>query len=282
MFRAAFGKLRDVLDGAGHPSQGGPPVRPIRWRVPDAVSLPFLRPVRGKTLDTAVLDILADFVAKRRYGPGDRLPAERELVEVLGVSRATVREALKRWEGLGIVEMRKGSGTYLKTAIGPGALHLAPLTIARPTEREAAVASLLHLLEIRRALEGEAAAVCARRASADQVAQIRLKLEIMEATHLKYGDAPEQDWEFHQAIFRATANPIFEQVVGSMRDAFHRFWENPLDMPDFARRTFPLHRVMYDAIAARKPEEARAAALRIIDIVEEDIRDAAARQGRTE
>ncbi|MGK9167130.1 FadR family transcriptional regulator [Inquilinus limosus] len=237
---------------------------------------PTLLPVRTPTRDEAALAAIAEHVERAGIKPGERLPPERELAEQLQVSRSTIREALKRWEGLGVVEMRKGSGTYLKVPVSTASIHM-PLTIDRASD----VATLLHTLEVRRALEGEAAAICARRATPEQIAEIGRRLDIMEAHHRKYGDAPEQDWEFHQSIFRATENPIFGQILASMRDAFHRFWENPLDMPDFAGRTFPYHRVMYDAIVRRDPDGARNAALTIIDMVDEDIRDADRRRGQT-
>ena len=65
-----------------------------------------LKPVRPKSLDSAVLDELASYVDGSGMAPGSKLPSERELCEVLGVGRSTVREALKRWKALGIVEMR--------------------------------------------------------------------------------------------------------------------------------------------------------------------------------
>ena len=72
------------------------------------------------------------------------------------MGRSTVREALKRWEALGIVEMRQGSGAYLRVAVSPNLLHV-PLVLARPSK----VKNLLQILQVRRALEGEAAAICA-------------------------------------------------------------------------------------------------------------------------
>src|SRR4030095_16398729 len=105
---------------------------------------------------------LAKYVTSAGVLPGGRLPPERVLAEQLEVSRATVREALKQWEGLGIVEMRKGSGTYLKRTISPDSVHV-PLIVAGSD-----IASLLHALEVRRALEGEAAAICAQPAPREE------------------------------------------------------------------------------------------------------------------
>ncbi|MEK0084917.1 FadR/GntR family transcriptional regulator [Benzoatithermus flavus] len=214
-----------------------------------------------------MLEELAAFVAAAGLEPGSRLPAERELALRLKVGRSTIREALKRWQALGVVEMRKGSGTYLKAPLGDDAVHLS-ITVRLKQD------SLLRALEVRRALEAEAAAIAARRATPDDLAHIRDCLERMEAVHLRYGEAPAEDWEFHLSIYRATGNPLFLQLVSALHDALFSFFTNPLNQPGFASRSFPLHRELFEAIAARDPETARAKALAILAITEEDLRAA--------
>ncbi|RVC13056.1 FadR family transcriptional regulator, partial [Mesorhizobium sp. M7A.F.Ca.AU.002.02.1.1] len=85
----------------------------------DQNSLP---PIQITARDDAVLKALVGFVRAKALQLGDRLPTERILAERLKVSRNTVREALTRWEGLGLVERRQGSGTYLKAAVSPDML----------------------------------------------------------------------------------------------------------------------------------------------------------------
>lgn len=228
----------------------------------------FLGPLKSQTLDSAVIDALAAYVEGAGIALGDKLPSERDLCERLAVSRSTVREALKRWEALGIVEMRKGSGVYLRKAVGRNILHV-PLVLSRPSK----VKTLLHGLEVRRALEGEAAAICAASASADRITMIEKALMRMEAAHAK-GNSSEEDWDYHQSIIGATGNPLFTQIIQGMRDLVHQFWENPLQLPHFAEASFPFHRTMFDAIARRDPEGARAEALKIIDSVGAEIREA--------
>lgn len=235
-----------------------------RQPMPGAASL---RPIRTQSLDSAVLDRLTEFIAAAGYEAGARLPAERELAERLQVGRSTIREALKRWEALGVVEMRKGSGTYLRASVDPDAIHL-PLTIQRQRD------SLLRTLDIRRALEAEAAALVATKGSDAAIAEIEAKLERMEAVHRKYGSAPQEDWEFHLSIYNATGNPLFGQIVATLYEAFHDFFSYPFGRQDFAGRSFHLHREMFEAIKARDPETAREKTLAILEIVEEDVRAA--------
>ena len=228
----------------------------------------LLEPIRPKSLDSAVLDSLAAYVDHAAIGPNSKLPSERVLCKVLGVGRSTLREALKRWEALGIVEMRQGSGVYLRVAVSPNLLHV-PLVLARPSK----VKNLLQILQVRRALEGEAAAVCAVSASAEDLANVEAALLAMEAAHAR-GGGSEEDWQFHQSIYHATGNPFFPQLIQSMRDLLHQLWENALALPDFASASHPFHRSMFEAIARRDPHAARAEAWKLIDSVEIEIREA--------
>lgn len=236
----------------------------------DQNSLP---PIQTTARDDAVLKALVGFVGAEALRPGEKLPTERILAERLKVSRNTVREALTRWEGLGLVERRQGSGTYLKAAVSPDMLHM-PLTLSGGND----FTSLMQTLEIRRALEAEAAALCAERASPADIAEIKRKLDIMEqAFRTRDGMSAEEDWEFHQAIYRVSGNPLFEQIIAAMHELFHRFWEHPLGVRDFGHASFPYHRTIYECIAARDPQGARAEALKLIATVEDDLKRGAAK-----
>lgn len=231
-----------------------------------------LAPIKSTARDDAVLATLAAFISDTGIGPGERLPTERILAERLKVSRNTVREALTRWEGLGLVERRQGSGTYLKADVSPDMLHM-PLTFAGGND----FATLMHTLEIRRSLESEAAALCASRASEKDIAMIAEKLEIMETeARERPGLSSAEDWEFHVAVYRASGNPLFSQIISAMQGLFHRFWEHPLGVHDFGEASFPYHRTVYERIVARDPEGARAEALKLIATVEADLRRGAA------
>ena len=236
----------------------------------DQNSLP---PIQTTARDDAVLKALVGFVGAEALRPGEKLPTERILAERLKVSRNTVREALTRWEGLGLVERRHASGTYLKAAVTPDMLHM-PLTLSGGND----FTSLMQTLEIRRALEAEAAALCAERASPADIAEIERKLDIMEqAFRTRDGMSAEEDWEFHQAIYRVSGNPLFEQIIAAMHELFHRFWEHPLGVRDFGHASFPFHRTIYECIAARDPQGARAEALKLIATVEDDLKRGAAK-----
>jgi GntR family transcriptional regulator, transcriptional repressor for pyruvate dehydrogenase complex len=231
-----------------------------------------ISPVQPLARDDAVLKALAAYVRQEALAPGQKLPTERILADRLRVSRNTVREALTRWEGLGLVERRQGSGTYLKAEVSPDMLHM-PLTLPGGQDFE----SLMHTLEIRRALEAEAAALCAERATSESLAFIHGKLETMERVfHETQGAQSDADWEFHQAVYRASGNRLFEQIIAAMQGMFHRFWEHPLGVRDFGHASFPYHRTMFERIVAGDAAGARAEALKLMATVEADLNRGAA------
>jgi DNA-binding FadR family transcriptional regulator len=219
---------------------------------------------RGKQ----VMNALADYVERAALKIGDRLPTERELMAALSVGRSTIREAIGRFEALGVTQTRKGSGTYLLKPISAATIHM-PLSLDTARLRDA----LLQTLEVRRGIEAEASMVAARRRTAGDLGIIDEKLVAMERVHMATGTSGPEDLAFHLAVYDATHNPLFRQLLAQMREAFERFWEHPFDRQDFARRSFPFHRELYDAIVAQDAELARAKTLKILEIVEEDIEE---------
>ena len=211
---------------------------------------------------------LADHIARSGLEPGDRLPTEHAVMAALGVGRSTAREAIRHLQALGIVETRKGSGSYLLRPVSASTIHM-PLSFDPGHLRDA----LLQTLDVRRGLEVEASMLAARRATADDLALMGQRLEEMERVHLEKGTAGREDLAFHLSIYDATHNPLFGQLLEQMREAFEGFFARPFDRPDFAARSFPFHRELYVAIAAGDADTARGKTLAILDIVEEDIKD---------
>ncbi|MBB3932119.1 DNA-binding FadR family transcriptional regulator [Kaistia hirudinis] len=232
------------------------------------VSLSGLMPLPSSDRARSVMNALADFIARSGLKPGDRLPTERELMTALAVGRSTVREVIRQFQALGVMESRKGSGTYLLRGISADTIHM-PLSVDATHLRDV----LLSTLDVRRGLEVEASALAARRRTEADLKLIEARLDTMESVHHEKGAAGREDLAFHLAIYDATHNPLFPQLLEQMREAFERFWATPFDRPDFARRSFPFHRTLFDAIAAQDEARARAETLAILEIVEEDIRE---------
>ena len=211
---------------------------------------------------------LVEFVERADLKPGSRLPAERELMSALGVGRSTIREVIRKFQALGIIDSRKGSGNYLLKPISTATVHM-PLSIEAESLRDA----LLMTLEVRRGIEVEASMAAARRRTDNDIETMRLRLEEMERVHLAEGTSGKADLAFHLSIYDATHNSLFKQLLEQMREGFERFWSKPFDRPDFASRSFPFHRTLFNAIVAADTAAARQETLKILAIVEEDIKD---------
>ncbi len=224
--------------------------------------LPFID--RARQVEGA----LVEFVERADLKPGSRLPAERELMSALGVGRSTIREVIRKFQALGIIDSRKGSGNYLLKPISTATVHM-PISIEAQSLRDA----LLMTLEVRRGIEVEASMAAARRRTEDDIETMCLRLEEMERVHLAEGTSGKADLAFHLSIYDATHNSLFKQLLEQMREGFERFWSKPFDRPDFASRSFPFHRTLFNAIVAGDTSAARQETLKILAIVEEDIKD---------
>lgn len=225
----------------------------------------YLEPIDTPSCGVAVLEALAEMIERAGLKVGDRLPPEVSLAAALGVGRSTIREALNRWEGLGIIRRRRGDGTYLTARVQTSQ---GPLPTMIQLEGEA----ILRLLDMRRVIETGTVRRAALNASAAQRQEISrlcdVLLKIVE-TGQPYRAA---DAAFHNAICDATGNPMFGQVLARMDEALERSAESPFSVPGFGLASFPPHRDLADAIAAADPDAAEAAINIIIDSVDSEIR----------
>jgi GntR family transcriptional regulator, transcriptional repressor for pyruvate dehydrogenase complex len=187
--------------------------------------------------------------------PGDRLPAERELAMDIGVSRPTVRAALRALAAMGVVQSRHGSGTYIPA--GPPMLGSEPLSFLAALHgftRE-------EMFEARRILEVGAAQLAAQRATPDHLATISEEVASLFASM----DDPQaflvHDIRFHRSIAVASSNPIVASVVGMVSNLYYAKRRETAERASQRnlRDAAEMHRRIYQAIRARDPEGARQA-----------------------
>ncbi len=234
----------------------------------DRSSRELMQPIPPSDRVRQVEAALSDYVERAGLKAGDRLPAERELMAALSVGRSTIREVIRKFQALGVIDSRKGSGNYLLKPISAATVHM-PISIDAESLRDA----LLMTLEVRRGIEVEASMAAARRRTPEDIATMEARLDEMERVHLAEGTSGKADLAFHLSIYDATHNTLFKQLLEQMREGFERFWSKPFDRPDFASRSFPFHRTLFNAIAAGDAETAREETLKILAVVEEDIKD---------
>ncbi|RZI92734.1 MAG: FadR family transcriptional regulator [Variovorax sp.] len=209
-----------------------------------------------------VADRLSDRLALRLIGqiesgalrPGDRLPTEQQLALAHGVSRTVVREAVHQLKSRALVVSRQGSGVYV--AQTPTNLPLA----FDPSVLES-VQSVVHVVEVRRVLEGEIAALAAERATRSQVAALRRALKAIDVAAAAGHDGVAEDLAFHRVIGESTGNPQFRLLLGFLeqylREGMRITRGNESRRLDFMEAVQLEHRAIVEAIAARDPVAAR-------------------------
>jgi GntR family transcriptional regulator, transcriptional repressor for pyruvate dehydrogenase complex len=208
--------------------------------------------IRRATVTELAIESLLGLIRQGLIRPGDRLPAQRELVSQMGLSRPAVREALRGLASLGMIEIIAGRGAFVKR-IAPEAL-INPEALSFLLERE----TVLHAIEVRQILEVEAIGLAAERATAEDLAEMEKVLQQIR-DGLGDGEKPLRHAPyFHLAIAKATHNPVLMNMVKSFVRLMTRAAEVIAErVPAAKAREYRLHAELYEAIAARDPHEAR-------------------------
>jgi GntR family transcriptional regulator, transcriptional repressor for pyruvate dehydrogenase complex len=224
--------------------------------------------VRRTSLSDAVTDSVIAQIREGKYRAGDRLPTERDLAEQLGVGRTSVREGLRFLEKLGILEIRQGTGTVVRSlSLGEVFKHLVPVqTIIELPDRD--VRDIMH---VRRVLEAESARLAARHATEEQLARLEGLLAGMAASLESPRHYLEMDLEFHVVVAEAAANPVMAQLINLIRDIYTRYFEIVVKDPEMNRTSLDFHRRLFAAIRDRDPEAARQHILDHLGQAERDV-----------
>jgi GntR family transcriptional repressor for pyruvate dehydrogenase complex len=193
--------------------------------------------------------------------PGDMLPPERQLADMFGVSRSSIRDAIRKLELSGLVEARQGLGTVVRE---PSAGVLNPLTSVLVQKRK----EVAELLDVRKMIEPPLAARAALHATPDQVVEmeaiLRRQQEKMQAGEL----AMEEDSEFHYAVAMAADNSVVLKVLDVLMDLLRDTRERSLQVEGRPQRSLAGHQEILVAIKSQDAAGAEAAMRRHIESVE--------------
>jgi GntR family uxuAB operon transcriptional repressor len=209
-----------------------------------------LQAVEPRRLYRQIADQISRLIASGEFPPGARLPAERELATSLGVSRASVREAIISLEIGGLVEVRVGTGIFVTADAASGA-----------AERDAGPGPF-ELLQARKLVEGEVAALAASKARDQDCEMLRQNLAKMETHVDDFAVREASDREFHVGIAKTTGNSSLELVVEGLWNQRAELWgrmQRHFHTNELAHKTIRDHAAILQAIEARDPDGARAA-----------------------
>jgi GntR family transcriptional repressor for pyruvate dehydrogenase complex len=208
------------------------------------------RPRKGMPREDLTVRLITSFkelLAQGVVRPGSRLPPERELALRFGVSRASLRQALKVLEIMGVISQRIGDGTYVNETAAQIFVHPMQLLVLLDS------ISLEELFETRMMVEPEIAARAAERANSQDLANLRAALNKMKnaldaETHI------EGDLAFHNSILEASGNRVCQRMFSVLQNALLNSMKRTLSAPRTGLRS---HQKILKAIQARKPAQAR-------------------------
>lgn len=196
---------------------------------------------------------LLDLITSGELSPGTRLPPERQLAATLEVGRSAVREALTALEVLGVVDVRPGSGTYLRGSLSellPQTLSWGMLIGRRSTTE---------LIEVRGALEVYSARLAAERMPDDAIARLGDHLERMQASSADPSAFVEADLAFHHELAASVDNTVLLDLLQIIRSLLRVWADRAVDDPAEISRALAEHAAVHDAIAARDGDRAASA-----------------------
>ncbi|WP_141431073.1 FadR/GntR family transcriptional regulator [Bacillus sp. 03113] len=212
--------------------------------------------IKRKSLYEEIVSQIISYIQNENIKPGEKLPSENELIEQFQVSKTAVREALSVLAARGIIEKKPGVGSILKEMTG--ATLVDQMTNKLILEKK----SLNEILEFRRGVEVEAAALAAERASEEQ-------LQAIEAAHLELIEANkngkmgiEEDYRFHYLIILASCNSMYEKIFDFISPYFLEAMKitkkQSKQISDrYFKESHEEHNRILQALKAKNPEEAR-------------------------
>nr|GEU28151.1 hypothetical protein [Tanacetum cinerariifolium] len=207
------------------------------------------------TLGERVAGALLNKIRTDGLTVGTRLPSETAMAQHFMVSRNIVRAAIALLREAGVLDTRKGSGAFISRLPVEDTDALTAQSIE----------SLLNLIEVRRGLEGETAALAAQRRTPGQLLEIERALQRIEAAVARGEDGVEEDFRFHLSIAHATGNSAWPKLVemfaAPIRAAVQVTRANEAQRAELAAQVLHEHRQIVAAIAASQPDQARAAAI---------------------
>jgi GntR family transcriptional regulator, transcriptional repressor for pyruvate dehydrogenase complex len=225
----------------------------------------LLKPIKVKRVSDQAYEQIRDLIFRGQLKPGEQIMPERDLAQALGVSRPTVREAIKQLVTMGLLEHRQGQGTYVRSISDQRELNPLAAMI------EGHSPTLEELLEVRMGLEGQAVTLAAQRATPEDLQVLEKALAQMLEENRAGRLGIEADVSFHMAIAYATKNTVQVHIMKTFYDLLHYgikenlhyLYEDPANLIMIGKQ----HTEIFQGIKEHNPEAAYAAMKRHISFV---------------
>jgi GntR family transcriptional repressor for pyruvate dehydrogenase complex len=202
----------------------------------------YLEPIHNTSVVDEIVERLVGLIVDEGLKPGDKLMSERELIARLGVGRSSLREAIKTLCALGVLETRRGTGTFV--GYGDTSILTKPLAWGLFVNQT----NIQHVIEARSVVEIALAGWAAERATTEDIAKIGQILEQMDAVQDDMDTYVDLDLKFHLAIAHAADNEMMAGVLGIFQHVLRVWMETTYVESGGTKDSMELHHKIYDAI----------------------------------
>jgi len=221
-----------------------------------------LEPISSETVVNEVLKRITDSIMRGELLPGEKLPTEVELMERLNVGRNSVREAIKMLSAMGVLEVRRGNGTYVATSVSPAIFN--PLVFSLILEAKTGQ----DLYELRTMFESMVLFVVIDKATEEDIQRLELLLGKVQAAYQEGVETVDffvqEDVAFHRELLNCTKNPLIARIGGTIIDMFPNYIRKSILQTNGISRALKNHRDILNVIRGRDKQ-------RIFETIEQSL-----------
>lgn len=209
-----------------------------------------IRPINRSMLSEQIFQQIKDNIVRGEWLPGDKLPSEHDLCRLFRVSRVPVREALRKLCALGVLETRRGEGTFVSYLTAGSFMNsLLPALILNKK-------NMMDILQYRSIIEGESAALAAQCATDDDIVRLRESVEAITKIARPCLEFSQADMRFHRVVAEATQNSLLKGISVIIQDIMLVYYRKINEVMGTDRAIY-YHSLIYESICDRDVENAR-------------------------
>jgi GntR family transcriptional repressor for pyruvate dehydrogenase complex len=231
----------------------------------------MFKPIKVRKISEEIVDQIKGVIIEGKLKPGEKIPPERELIKQLGVSRISIREALKNLENQGFIDIRQGNGSFVRSIVTDRVKDPLNIMIRENVEK------IFELADVRKELEAWSAYHAAQRATESEIEALGKITREMEKYLRKEKTPPAKlDADFHLTISQSSHNTVQAHLIFTIYDVFSEYFTFLIENICFNRKYYQAiyeqHVNIYKAIKQHKPEESRGNILEHLNFVEAELK----------
>lgn len=209
-----------------------------------------IQPINRSILSEQIFQQIKENIVRGEWLPGDKLPSEHDLCQLFRVSRVPVREALRKLCAIGVLETRRGEGTFVSYLTAGSFMNsLLPTLILNKK-------NMMDILQYRSIIEGESAALAAQNATEDDIARLCESVETISKIAKPCLEFSQADMKFHRVIAEATQNSLLKGITAIIQDIMLVYYRKINEVMGIERAIY-YHTLIYEAVRLRDADNAR-------------------------